>query len=147
MKTLKMSRKERDRLTIMAGVKPPGTDTGARRLDGGLWRPLVSTGRQHEALNLGRRKVIVRTLRDGRVQLVSRGRKLKWRELPGRPLRVKAKLVKVQRAALPPSANHQWRRFGMGVGRELLARGEGERTAGDQINEQQPKKRGHSLLS
>ena len=81
----------------------------------GQWYQL---DRQHEALSLVRRKVIVRTLRDGRVQLVYRGRKLKWRQLPGRPLRVKAKLVKVRRVALPPSANHMWRRFGMGVGRE-----------------------------
>jgi hypothetical protein len=82
---------------------------------GGEWYQL---DRQHEALSLVRRKVIVRTLRDGRVQLVYRGRKLKWRELPGRPLRVKDQPVKVRRVALPPSANHLWRRFGMGVGRE-----------------------------
>jgi hypothetical protein len=82
---------------------------------GGQWYQL---DRQHEALSLVRRKVIVRTLRDGRVQLVYRGRKLKWRELPGRPLREKDKPVKVRRVALPPSANHLWRRFGMGVGRE-----------------------------
>lgn len=82
---------------------------------GGQWYQL---DRQHEALSLVRRKGIVRTLRAGRVQLVSRGRKLKWRELPGRPLREKAKPVKVRRVALPPSANHLWRRFGMGVGRK-----------------------------
>jgi hypothetical protein len=29
-----------------------------------------------------RRKVIVRTLRNGRVQLVYRGQRLKWRSLP-----------------------------------------------------------------
>jgi transposase-like protein len=73
---------------------------------------------QHEALSLVRRKVIVRTLREGRVQLVYRTQKLKWRELPGRPLRVKDKLVKIRRVALPPTANHLWRRLGMGVGRE-----------------------------
>lgn len=33
---------------------------------------------QHEALSLVRRKVIVRTLRDGRVQLAYRGKRLKW---------------------------------------------------------------------
>ena len=38
--------------------------------------------RQHEALSLVRRKVIVRTLRDGRVQLVYHGKALQWRELP-----------------------------------------------------------------
>ena len=82
---------------------------------GGKWYQL---DRQHEALSLVRRKVIVRTLRDGRVQLVYRAEKLKWRQLPERPLRVKAKPVKVQRVALPPAANHLWRQFGMGVGRE-----------------------------
>jgi hypothetical protein len=81
----------------------------------GKWYQL---DRQHEALSLVRRKVIVRMLREGRVQLVYRAQKLKWRELPGRPLRVKDKLVKVQRVVLPPSANHLWRRFGMGVGRK-----------------------------
>jgi hypothetical protein len=43
---------------------------------------------QHGALSLVRRKVIVRTLRDGSVLLVHRGKKLKWRALPGRPARV-----------------------------------------------------------
>ena len=82
---------------------------------GGKWYQL---DRQHEALSLAGRKVIVRTLRDGRVQLVYRSQKLKWRQLPGRPGRVKDRLVKVRRLALPPAANHLWRRFGMGVGRE-----------------------------
>ena len=82
---------------------------------GGKWYQL---DRRHEALSLVRRKVIVRILRDGRVQLVYRAQKLKWRQLPGRPLRVKDKPVKVRRAALPPAANHLWRRFGMGVGRK-----------------------------
>ncbi len=45
----------------------------------GKWYQL---DRQHEALSLVRRKVIVRTLRDGRVQLVYRGKKLKWRACP-----------------------------------------------------------------
>ena len=82
---------------------------------GGRWYQL---DRQHEALNLVRRKVIVRTLRDGRVQLVYRGWKLKWRALPGRPRRVKARPLKVRRVALPPPANHLWRQFGMGAGRK-----------------------------
>jgi hypothetical protein len=107
---------------------------------GGVWYQL---DRQHEALNLVRRKVIVRTLRDGRVQLVYRGRKLKWRQLPGRPLRVKARLVKVRRVALPPAPNHLWRRFGAGVGREYWRGIKASRRAerlGKECNEQQPKK-------
>jgi hypothetical protein len=43
--------------------------------------------RQHEALSLVRRKVIVRTLRNGRVQLVYRGQPLKWRSLPAGAVR------------------------------------------------------------
>jgi transposase len=82
---------------------------------GGRWYQL---DRQHEALSLVRRKVIVRTLRNGRVQLVYRNQKLKWRELPGGPRRVKDRLVKVRRVGLPPTANHLWRRFGMGVGQK-----------------------------
>ena len=82
---------------------------------GGQWYQL---DRQHEALSLVRRKVIVRTLRNGRVQLVYRGGKLKWRARPGRPRRVQDKPAKVRGVALPPAANHLWRQFGMGVGRK-----------------------------
>jgi len=82
--------------------------------------------RQHEALSLVRRKVIVRTLRNGRVQLVYRGKRLKWRLLPEgavrkpppvkelRPLKTKAPPV--------PPVNHPWRRDGVGAGREFWKR-------------------------
>ena len=73
--------------------------------------------RQHEALSLVRRKVIVRTLRNGQVQLGYRGQRLKWRSLPvgaaRKPPRVKpggkakAKRGTVKRA---PAAGHPWRR-------------------------------------
>lgn len=43
--------------------------------------------RQHEPLSLVRRKVIVRTMRDGRVQLVYRGKQLKWHTLPAGALK------------------------------------------------------------
>jgi len=79
--------------------------------------------RQHAALSLVRRKVIVRTLRDGRVQLVHRGQPLKWRSLPAGAARpavsVKAKRTKPlkTKAAQAPSATHPWRRFGVAAGR------------------------------
>ena len=67
--------------------------------------------RQHEALSLAGRKVVVRTLRDGRVQLADRGQKLKGRELPGRPERVKpSRAIQAVREVRPPAANHPWRR-------------------------------------
>ena len=82
---------------------------------GGRWYQL---DRQHEALSLARKKVIVRTLRDGGVQLVHRGKKLKWRELPGRPVRaVRPPLPTKAVAVSPPAAHHPWRRFGAAVGR------------------------------
>ena len=81
--------------------------------------------RQHEALSLVRRKVIVRTLRNGRVQLVHRGRQLQWRSLPAGAVRtalpVKAKPTKRLKtnAEKAPAANHPWRRFGVAAGRRF----------------------------
>ena len=79
--------------------------------------------RQHEALSLVRRKVIVRTLRNGQVQLVYRAKALKWRSLPEGTMRkqtpakqarkVKSKTVK------SPAANHPWRRLGVAAGRRF----------------------------
>ena len=89
--------------------------------------------RQHEALSLVRRKVIVRTLRNGRVQLVYQGKQLKWRTLPAGARRQQVKTKRVERptALKPPSANHLWRRFGMGAGRNywrgVKVRGRAER--------------------
>jgi hypothetical protein len=82
--------------------------------------------RQHEALSLVRRKVIVRTLREGRVQLVYRGQRLKWRHLPVGAAR-KQPLVqpdgkagaKVAVVKFTPSASHPWRRDGVGAGRKF----------------------------
>jgi hypothetical protein len=79
--------------------------------------------RQHEALSLVRRKVIVRTLRNGRVQLVYRGKPLQWRELPAGSVRKppKAKPVRAEKrktALQPPALNHPWRRDGVGFGRK-----------------------------
>jgi len=81
----------------------------------GQWYQL---DRQHEALSLAGRKVVVRTLRDGKVQLVYRGQKLKWKALPERPARVQpSKAAKPLRAAKSPGVNHPWRRQLLGAGR------------------------------
>ena len=67
--------------------------------------------RQHEVLSLAGRKVVVRKLRDGRVQLVYRAKKLIWKELPSRPARVhKSQPAKDVGAIKPPAAQHPWRR-------------------------------------
>jgi hypothetical protein len=100
---------------------------------GGHWYQL---DQQHEPLSLAGKKVIVRTLRDGTVQMESKGLKLRWRMLPGRPQRVAAKVAKAQKKAgsTKPAENHPWRRpllrrgqtarFGMGdCGRPPLRSG------------------------
>jgi len=78
--------------------------------------------RQHEALSLVRRKVIVRTLRNGRVQLVYRGKPLQWRGLPEGTVRQpaptrKAKKVTPKTVMKPPGPSHPWRRLGVAAGR------------------------------
>jgi transposase len=83
----------------------------------GKWYQL---DRQHEALSLAGRKVVVRTLRDGRVQLVYRAKKLKWKELPSRPERAqKRKPIQAVRAPRPPVAQHPWRRPLLRAGRAV----------------------------
>ena len=88
--------------------------------------------RQHAALSLVRRRVIVRTLRTGQVQLVYRGQRLQWRLLPAearRPLPAAppaappAQPKKPRRTTPGPAATHPWRRFGIGVGRNFRRRG------------------------
>src|SRR5512138_1689895 len=44
--------------------------------------------KDHEALCLAGKRVIVRELRDGSIQLVWANQKLRWRELPAKPVRV-----------------------------------------------------------
>jgi hypothetical protein len=93
--------------------------------------------RQHEALSLVRRKVIVRTLRNGRVQLVYRGKRLKWRLLPPDAVRKpqpakKPRPMKTKAPSAPP-ASHPWRRDGVGAGgafwKRIKAQGRAARLA------------------
>ncbi|HNW06634.1 MAG TPA: ISNCY family transposase [Verrucomicrobiota bacterium] len=81
----------------------------------GQWYQL---DRQHEPLSLAGRRVVVRTLRDGRQQILYRGAKLQWRALPGRAARpAPPRASPAMGAVKPPRLEHPWRRFGMGVGR------------------------------
>jgi len=90
--------------------------------------------RDHEALSLAGKKVVVRTLRDGRVELVHRGKKLRWQALPERPQRhVVERKAQKPRAVVKPAAEHPWRQLGVGVGRAywrgVKARGQAKRAA------------------
>jgi transposase len=125
----------------------------------GKWYQL---DKQHEALSLAGRKVVVRTLRNGQVQLVHRGQKLKWRQLPSRPVRLQeVKPAKAAREIRLPAANHPWRRsvlsgaeravrFGQGdSGRPSLRSGLPASPCPNQEHQQttSTNKRGHSLVS
>jgi len=69
--------------------------------------------RRHESLSLAGKKVMVRTLRDGTVQLERRGLKLRCRRLSGRPRRVvQESLVSKGSTTAPakPTQRHPWRR-------------------------------------
>ena len=92
--------------------------------------------RQHEALSLVRRKVIVRTLRNGRVQLLYQGKLLKWRALPEgaarktSPVTVKTPGKVKTKPETRPAGNHPWRRDGVGAGKRYWngIKAEGRRT-------------------
>lgn len=73
--------------------------------------------RQHEVMSLAGKKVMVRTLRDGTVQLEHGGKKLQWKELSGRPARPAVLAVTKAQPAKEwkPAADHPWR--GLRVGR------------------------------
>lgn len=98
--------------------------------------------RQHEALSLVRRQVIVRTLRNGRVQLVYRSQTLKWRTLPAgtvrrQPPAPKGRKIKTKLVGPPPSLSHPWRQLGAGAGAAVL---EGNQGRGKPNKDKQPTK-------
>ena len=116
--------------------------------------------RQHEALSLVRRKVIVRTLRNGRVQLVHRGQQLQWRTLPAgavrKPPQVKPPKPVTTKTEPVAAASHPWRRFGVGTGRKFwngkkaegrLMRAESRTPSREKRTRNIKPRRGHSLVS
>jgi hypothetical protein len=83
----------------------------------GRWFQIAA---EHEGLSLAGRKVMVRRLRCGTVQLLYAGAKLRWKELPTRPLRVAAPPRRRGRIKLvKPGTQHPWRKDGVGSGKEF----------------------------
>src|SRR5690349_18573166 len=76
---------------------------------------------QHEDLCLVRKKITVRELRDGTVQLLSDGQKLHGTELSERPKpKPKLKVAKFSKVVpVAPASNHPWRNFGAGTGKQF----------------------------
>ena len=80
-------------------------------------------GREHQGLNLVGQAVEIRRLRDDRIVLLKGEQTLRWKELPGRPVRgQKARREVVERVAREPGAEHPWRRFGGAVGKPHVQR-------------------------
>lgn len=80
--------------------------------------------RQHEPLGLAGKKVVVRTLRDGTVQMERQGVRLRWRRLSARPKRVEVKTTQPQKinpCPVKPRGSHPWRRPLLKAGRAALA--------------------------
>jgi len=84
----------------------------------GQWYQL---DRRHESLSLAGKKVIVRTLRDGTVQLERQRLKLRFQRLSERPRRVVEQPVvaKVVEAPAKPAQEHPWRRALLRGGRAV----------------------------
>src|ERR1019366_8292757 len=83
---------------------------------------------EHERLSLAGRKVMVRQLRCGTVQLLYNGVKLRWKALPARPARVTALRRAGRNQLSKPGQAHPWRQPGAGFGKEFW-RGEKARGA------------------
>lgn len=80
--------------------------------------------RQHEPLGLAGKKVVVRTLRDGTVQMERQGVRLRWRRLSARPKRVEVKTTQPQKTIpcpVKPRGSHPWRRPLLKAGRAAIA--------------------------
>lgn len=76
--------------------------------------------KEHERLSLAGRRLTVRQLRCGTVQLLYQGRPLRWKELPQRPVRVKPAPRRMGRTALSkPEPTHPWRKHGAATGKQF----------------------------
>jgi transposase len=88
------------------------------RYQGDYWQ----IDRRHVRLSLVGQRVVVRTLLDGRRQLLYRGQKLVSCQLPARPQPPAAPVIaRRQNAAHPhrPATDHPWRQWGIAVGRNF----------------------------
>ena len=66
---------------------------------------------RHRKLSLARKKILVSELLDGTIRLTSRGKNLRWIELPERPAPAMraAKGPREKKAPYKPAASHPWR--------------------------------------
>jgi hypothetical protein len=104
-------------------------------------------GAEHEGLGLAGRKVMVRQLRCGTVQLLYAGTKLRWKELPARPLRAAVLPRRMGRIKLvKPGQQHPWRKDGVGSGKAFWRREKAQGAAVKQARRQAFAASGKPLL-
>jgi hypothetical protein len=90
----------------------------------GRWFQIL---REHEELNLAKRKITVRQLRNGVVELLCQKRKLQSKELPSRPERAQPEPRRIGRTELSkPAAEHPWRKDQMACGKEFFKKQKAE---------------------
>lgn len=79
------------------------------------------------SLGLARQAVTVRQRMDGSLALLFKGRQLKWKELPSRPVRIKPQLARPGKTSIPwkPPVDHPWRNGGPGRNRVGVESGGG----------------------
>jgi len=88
---------------------------------------------KHERLDLARQTVTVRELRDGRLQWLYEGQKLRVEGLPERPERAKPEPRRVGRTRLAkPAKDHPWRKPGAATGQSFWRR---EKARGAQVKQ------------
>lgn len=76
--------------------------------------------REHENLSLADREITVRELRSGRIELLHKNRKLRWKELTQRPVRAAEPPKRIGRTRhIVPEGDHPWRRFGKASGKRF----------------------------
>ena len=76
--------------------------------------------RPHENLNLAGKKITVRELRNGQVQLLWGEKPLRAHKLPGKPERTVLASRRIGRVKLtPPNADHPWRQDSLAKGKEF----------------------------
>ena len=78
--------------------------------------------RQHEALHLAGRSIIIRERLDGTLALIYRGQRLQFRELPRRPLQAPRVVPPRPRGSCVPTPDHPWRKPLLVGGRLAAAR-------------------------
>jgi len=76
-----------------------------------MWRNRIfQLDRRHEAMGLAGREVLVREKLDGKMQLVSQGHKLHWKELAQRPRKGRPKAPVKNNQKWNPGVDHPWNR-------------------------------------